>query len=216
MARVPISISYNERYFSDKYEGIPKKGYKHAIDKILKHKNIDIIIKKDAKEILKFNDNGKIYFNGKEFIGELVYCGPLDELFDYKYGELPYRTINIKFKKINKRKKQDYAVINYPNHKRMTRITEYKLFKNFIKDNNSTIISKEYPKKFKLNSKKYGERYYPMATQKAKDLYNKYMKIALKYKNFYPLGRLATYKYINMDQAILSALEMSEKLLGVK
>lgn len=216
IARVPIAISYNERYFSDKYEGIPKDGYKAAIDKILNHTNINTMVDTDANKVLKFLENGKAYFQNREFKGKIVYCGPLDELFKYKYGELPYRTLNIKFKKINKNKFQDYAVINYPAHKKITRITEYKWFGNSDENNKNTIISKEVPSQFKLNSKKYGERYYPMATKQAKNLYNKYVKLTLKYKNFYPLGRLATYKYLNMDQAILMALKMSQKLLGVK
>jgi len=209
-ARVPISLSYDERYFVDKYEGVPKHGYTTAIEKMIDSPNIEIELNVDASRLIKFK-NKEIYFKDQKFNGCVIYCGPIDELFSYEYGVLPYRSLDIKFEEHNKNSIQGCPVVNYPNHPTKTRQVEYK-YLTLEKVDNFTIISKEYPGEFAVDSKRFNIPYYPMATDDARKKYNKYLKKLDGIKNFHLLGRLATFKYINMDQTILYALEFIDRL----
>jgi len=145
----------------------------------------------------------------------VIYTGPLDSLFQDKFGILDYRSLNIQLEEIKKEKFQKTAVVNYPAHPTMTRITEYK---NMTLEENKelTIISKEFPGAYSPLSKNFNEPYYPLATEKARNKYQEYKSLADKFENLYLLGRLATYKYINMDQAIENALIMAEEIIKLK
>jgi UDP-galactopyranose mutase len=183
-ARVPIYISHDNRYFQDTYQGIPAQGYSKMIENILKHPNIEVKLNTDFKNI---NDK----------FDRIFYTGSIDELFDYKYGVLPYRSLSFDIKEINQEFYQKTAMTNYPNDFDFTRITEHKYFLNEKSD--KTIISVEYPSKFELNK---NERYYPISNSKNNELYEKYLNESKNIPNLCLLGRLGEYKYYNMDSIV--------------
>lgn len=204
--RVPVRISYEDRYFSDEYQFMPKDGYTEMVSNMLRHPNIKLKLGKDAKKIISLRD-GEIYLNGKKFDGELVYTGCIDELFDYKLGVLPYRGMKFKFKTKKCPSYQDVAAVNYTTSARFTKISEFTKFA--CKPTDKTVIVKEYPKKFKKGKK---VPYFPIPTSSNFAHYCQYFEEAKKYKNLYLLGRLATYKYIDMDVTVRNAMTMFEKL----
>jgi UDP-galactopyranose mutase len=174
--------------------------------------NIDIELRINIKDVIKI-ENNKIYIDNKEYMGKLIYTGSVDELLSYKYGILPYRSVNFVFKEINKEHYQPVGVINYPTkEEEFTRITEYKHFTTNNYYSKRTIISKEYPCEYKKNE---NIPYYPIVNTKSNNIYNKYLKDLEKIDNLYLLGRLANYRYYNMDIVIENALKLYEKLKGV-
>lgn len=190
-ARVPVYISHDNRYFQDKYQGIPLKGYTKLIENMLEHKNIELKLGVDYKELKE-----------KEF-KRIFYTGAIDEFFGYKYGELPYRSLNFDVQTIDKEYYQKTVVTNYPNNYDFTRITEHKYFLDEKSD--KTVISVEYPEKFELGK---NERYYPISNPENQALYEKYQMEAQRYSNLYFCGRLGGYKYYNMDLAVEKAFEL--------
>ncbi|MGL5204696.1 MAG: UDP-galactopyranose mutase [Metamycoplasmataceae bacterium] len=209
--RIPIILSYKNTYFNDKYEGVPEDGYLKTIERILNHKNIKFSINENGIDYLHFNENTISFKNDENCL--IVYTGPLDALFNNEFGVLDYRSLNIKIEEISKERFQETAVVNYPAHPTMTRITEYKNM-TFDVNPNVTIISKEYPGTYSASSKDFNEPYYPLATDGARQKYLKYKKLADRFKNLYLLGRLANYKYINMDQAVEDALIMAKEIIA--
>ncbi|MEI0748993.1 UDP-galactopyranose mutase [Brachyspira pulli] len=194
-ARVPIYISNDVRYFQDKYQGIPLNGYTEMIKNILNHKNITVQLNTDSKE-LNLNNFKYIY-----------YTGAIDEYFDYKYGELPYRSLRFDIQTINKEYYQNTVVTNYPNDYDFTRITEHKYFLD--EKSNKTTISIEYPEKFEIGK---NERYYPISNDENNSLYNKYLEESKSNKNLYFFGRLGDYKYYNMDLAVERVLKLFDDI----
>ena len=205
MNRVPVYVSYDDGYFTDEYQYMPQKGFTDMITNMLRHPHILLKLNTDAEKILSF-ENGKIYREGVEFDGIVVYTGRVEEIFGYKYGALPYRSLNFKFKTLNKPSYQQAAVVNYTTGKKYTRITEFTKFT--CQETEKTVIVKEYSKK----CAKTDIPYYPVPIEENLKLYNKYRAEADKYKNLYLLGRLADYKYINMDVAALNAMKLFEKI----
>lgn len=197
-ARVPIYISNDARYFQDKYQAIPLKGYTKLIENILNHKNIKVELNTNYKDLHK----NEI----KEFKA-VFYTGAIDEYFDYRHGELPYRSLKFDIRTIDKEYYQKSVVTNYPNDYDFTRITEHKYFLD--EKSNNTIISVEYPQAFSLGK---NERYYPINNEKNDKLYNKYLRESKKLENVYFFGRLGDYKYYNMDLAVERVFELFEKL----
>lgn len=206
MNRVPVYVSYEDRYFTDDYQFMPKKGFTEMITNMLRHPHIRLKLDTDAEKIFSFED-GKIYLEGKEFDGIVVYTGRVEEIFGYKFGALPYRTLKFKFKTFDRRSFQKAAVVNYTTSHKFTRITEFTKFTCEPKD--KTVIVKEYSKK----CKKGDMPYYPVPISKNYALYDQYKAEAAKYKRLYLLGRLADYKYINMDIAVLNAMKMHKKIM---
>lgn len=199
-SRVPLCLDNDNRYFQDKYQGIPINGYTNLIEKIVNHPNIKVVLNSDYKNFKK--QNSELIKNSRIF-----YTGSIDEFFDYEYGMLPYRSLKFEFEEHNKEFYQSCACINYPNDFSFTRIHE---FKYYLGDkSNKTMIAKEYPQKFKFEE---NERYYPIINEENIKLYNKYLKKAENFKNIYFLGRLGDYKYYNMDLAVLRAIELFEAI----
>lgn len=199
-SRVPLCLDNDNRYFQDKYQGIPINGYTNLIEKIINHPNIKVVLNSDYKNFKK--QNSELIKNSRIF-----YTGSIDEFFDYEYGMLPYRSLKFEFEEHNKEFYQSCACINYPNDFSFTRIHE---FKYYLGDkSNKTMIAKEYPQKFKFEE---NERYYPIINEENIKLYNKYLKKAENFKNIYFLGRLGDYKYYNMDLAVLRAIELFETI----
>lgn len=197
-ARVPVYLSKDNRYFQDKYQGIPINGYTSLVENMLKHPNIKVKLNTDYKKV-------------KESADRIFYTGSIDEFFDYKYGMLPYRSVHFKFEEYNREFYQSHACINYPNNYDFTRIHEYK---HYLKDkSNRTVIAKEYSEDFELGK---NERYYPIANDENLALYNKYLEEAKKHTNVFFLGRLGDYKYYNMDQAIARAIDLAVEIGLIK
>lgn len=193
-ARVPINISYDNRYFQDKYQGIPQKGYTELVNNLLNHPNIEVRLNTDYKDITEKFDR-------------VFYSGAIDEYFEYKYGELPYRSLEFDIQTINKEYYQKTVVTNYPNNYDFTRITEHKYFLDEKSD--KTIISVEYPQSFELGK---NERYYPISNEQNQTLYEKYKSEAAKTEGLYFIGRLGEYKYYNMDLAVEKIFELFERI----
>ena len=209
MARVPVNISYDNYYFSDEYQLMPKDGFTALFENMINRKNITIHLDSDATSLIKFDDKKKrIIFKGKPTRDIIIYTGCLDELFGYCYGELQYRTLDFMFELKNSKSYQDVAVVNYPNEERYTRITEFTKFTSNPLDK-KTIIMKEFPR----SCSKDDIPYYPIEIKENTDIYNKYLELSKDYKNLYPLGRLAQYKYMNMDICINNAILLAEQLV---
>jgi UDP-galactopyranose mutase len=201
-SRIPFFISRDDRYFQDKYQGIPKKGYTELLQKMIEKPNIHVLLNTDffaIKKELKYE--------------KLIFTGMIDEFFDFEFGKLPYRSLNFEFETLDFNQKscnkfQPVAQVNYPNEFDFTRITEFSHFfanQNFSK----TVIAKEFPISYNHNSCE--TPYYPIPQKKNAELFQKFRKKAAELKKTIFLGRLADYSYYNMDQAILRALEISEK-----
>ncbi|MDR1910709.1 MAG: UDP-galactopyranose mutase [Holosporales bacterium] len=188
-ARVPVYISRDDRYFQDKYQGIPLGGYTKMIARMLNHPNVRVRLRTDYRTYKRKHDR-------------IFYTGSIDEFFDYKFGPLPYRSLTFKLETHDKTFYQSNAVINYPCNYDFVRIHEYKYYLDDKSD--KTVIAKEYSEDFELGK---NDRYYPIvATNQA--LHNAYLVEAQKHNNLHFLGRLGDYKYYDMDDAITRALDV--------
>lgn len=211
--RVPVVLGYDDRYFKDEIQYMPKEGFTKLFENMLNNENIDIILNKNIKDMLHLKEQ-KTYIEDKEFTGPIIFTGAVDELLDYKYGRLPYRSLDLVFENYPQEFYQTNSVVNYPNEEEFTRITEFKyLTKQKLK--NSTTILKEYPLKYDPNNKKCLDPYYPIINEENLAMYGQYKKEMEQYKNVYLVGRLAEYKYYNMDAVIARALEISKELKKV-
>ena len=206
MNRVPVYVSYEDRYFTDEFQYMPKEGFTELIRNMLCHPRIKLKLGTDANKEISLGED-KIYYKDKELDGMLIYTGCVDELFDYKFGVLPYRSLKFKFETIKKPSYQPSAVVNYTTSHKYTRITEFTKFTCEEKEN--TVIVKEYSKPFKRGK---NIPYYPIPIAKNIAHYEEYKEHAKNYKNLYLLGRLANYKYINMDIAVKNAMELFDKI----
>lgn len=210
-ARVPVLVSYDNRYFQDKYQGMPLEGYTKIFDNMLDHPNITVELGKDAKEVISFDfDHYKILVDGQVFDGEVVFTGAIDELFDCKLGRLPYRSLEFKFEHYDHEFYQSKGVVNYTVSEDYTRITEFKYLTGQTSDH--TTIIKEYPKKYEDSSSQVP--YYAILSEDNKAIHNKYVELVKPFKNFHLLGRLAQYRYYNIDGIVLEALSLVKQLGG--
>jgi UDP-galactopyranose mutase len=202
LERIPIRNNFDTRYFTDKYQVLPKNGYTNFFYKLLNSKNIEIKLNTDFNE---FKSN----FNLSNFKC-IIFTGPIDTYFE-GLDKLEYRSINFEKKIIkNMNYFQPNSVVNYPEKKYdFTRIIEYKHFLN--QQSNDTIIVSE-------TTCDKGEPYYPVPNEKNLNLYNKYKELASKEEanNVYFIGRLANYKYFNMDEAILNSLIFFNNIINKK
>lgn len=205
MNRVPVYISYEDRYFTDKYQFMPAGGFTALSQNIIDHKNIKVVTGEDALPHIGI-ENGRILIDGEPYGGKLIYTGRLEELFGFRYGPLKYRSLDFVFETHGVRSYQPAAVVNYNTSEDFTRISEFTKFCCEPKD--KTVIVKEY-------SKDFGEGdipYYPIPKEDNRREYDRYLSEAEKVENLYLLGRLATYKYINMDIAVKNALVTAERI----
>lgn len=200
-ARVPIFVGRDNRYFNDKYQGVPKKGYTGIFNNMLNHHNIKLMLNTSAKEILELTNDGGIKLFGMPFDGKVIYTGLLDDLFNYEFGELPYRSVNMVFESIEKKDYQKSATVNYPCNYEFTRITEFK--KIHYADVPNTTILKEYPQEYKRGI---NTPYYPIFTEDNQAMYKKYADKAAEYKQLVLVGRLAEYRYYDIDDIVERAL----------
>ena len=206
--RVPVVISYDNRYFKDKYQSVPVDGFTPMFAAMLDHPNIEVRTGVDCSGVLDFED-GKIYFEKAEFTGDLVYTGALDELFDCKFGRLPYRSLNFQFEHLDQDSFQDHSVVNYTVSEDFTRITEFK-FLTGQKDTDGTTIVREYP--FAYTGAEGEIPYYAILNAENEALYEKYRLLTEDFDKFHLLGRLAEYKYYNIDAMCRKAMELAEEI----
>lgn len=207
LKRVPVRLNYDTGYFSDKYEMMPKTSFTDFVKNILNHPNIEIILNEDAKQHITFSDN-KILWDDDVVSGKIIYTGPIDELFDCVYGELPYRSLRFEWKHSNEDNMQQAPVVAYPKAEGYTRITEFK--KLPIQDVKGTTYAIEYPLTYKEGSKM--EPYYPVSTEDSEEKVKQYKALSGRIDNLVLCGRLADFKYYNMDQAIKNALSVSKNV----
>jgi UDP-galactopyranose mutase len=191
-SRVPTRTNRDDRYFTDTYQAMPLHGYTRMFERMLDHPNISIMLNTDYHDVIDF-----IPFK------EIIFTGPVDEYFDFKFGKLPYRSLEFKHETLNTEKFLAAPVVNYPNEHLYTRITEFKALTG--QQHPKTSVVYEYPKAE-------GDPYYPIPRLENAELYNKYKKLADETPNVHFVGRLATYKYYNMDQVVAQALTLYKKL----
>jgi UDP-galactopyranose mutase len=194
IARVPVRTNRDDRYFTDRYQAMPLHGYTRMFERMLDHPNIRIMLNtsyRDVADLIPFD--------------EVVFTGPVDEFFDYRFGRLPYRSLRFEFTTYNREWVQDVAVINYPNEYDYTRVTEFKHLTG--QEHHRTTTVTEYPCES-------GDPYYPIPCTEAEELYRRYRTLAEETPGVHFAGRLGTYRYYNMDQVVAQALTLAAKLQG--
>jgi UDP-galactopyranose mutase len=191
-ARVPARTNLDDRYFTDTYQAMPLHGYTRMFEQMLNHRNIKVMLNADWRDI-----DGVIPYN------EIIYTGPVDEFFNYRYGRLPYRSLEFKFETHDIAQVQPTGTINYPNGQPYTRTTEFKYLTG--QQHPRTTVVYEYP----LEE---GDPYYPVPRPENTELYKKYQALAEDTPGVYFAGRLGTYKYYNMDQVVAQALALFDKI----
>lgn len=195
-ARIPTRTNTDDRYFTDTYQVMPLNGFTRMFENMLDHRNIKIMLNTDYREIQDL-----IPFR------KMIYTGPIDEYFNYCYGKLPYRSLKFKHETLDCEWHQPAPVVNYPNEQDYTRITEFKYLTG--QQHQKTSIVYEYPKSE-------GAPYYPVPKPENAELYSRYKSLADSMDNVYFVGRLATYKYYNMDQVVGQALTTYKQIIGEK
>ncbi len=192
-ARVPTRTNTDDRYFGDSFQNMPLHGYTRMFENMLDHPNIKIMLNTDYREIA-----GDVAYD------RLIFTGPVDEYFDYRYGELPYRSLRFEHRTVDAERHQPVAVVNYPAFEvPYTRVTEYKHLTGQVHPRTS--LTYEYPAAD-------GDPYYPVPRPENAELYRKYQRLADSTPDVYFVGRLATYRYYNMDQVVGQALALYAKL----
>ena len=196
--RLPVRYTYDNNYFNDRYQGIPMGGYNALIEKLLEHCDVETGV--------DFNEHKEKYWG----LGEKVlYTGTLDSYFEYCFGKLEYRSLKFETELLDEENYQGVAVVNYTDRETpYTRVIEHKHFEYGTQE--KTVITREYPKEWEDGM----EPYYPVNDQKNQDLYTKYQELAEKEEHTVFGGRLAEYKYYDMDKVILSVFRLVEKELN--
>lgn len=202
LKRVPLRFSYDEGYFGDDYQVMPRHSFTHFFENLLHHPNITVRLGVDALERLRIHD-GKLMLDGEVCRIPVVYTGALDELFDREYGRLPYRSLRFEWRYTDKSSVQEAPVVAYPQEPGFTRITEYK--KLPPQEGRGSSYALEYPLPYDGTDS--AEPYYPVLTEESQKQYAQYRDAAEKIPNLILCGRLADFKYYNMDQALERALE---------
>jgi UDP-galactopyranose mutase len=194
-ARVPTRTNRDDRYFTDTYQAMPLHGFTRMFANMLDHPNIKVMLNtdyRDIKDVIPYR--------------ELIFTGPVDEYFGYCHGKLPYRCLEFKHETHNKELLQPVAVINYPNDYAYTRVTEFKHLTG--QEHSKTSIVYEF-------SKAEGDPYYPIPRAENAEIYKKYQALAESTQGVHFVGRLATYRYYNMDQVAAQALTVFANMAGV-
>jgi UDP-galactopyranose mutase len=191
-ARVPARLNRDDRYFTDSYQAMPLHGYTRMFERMLDHPNIKVLLQTDYREI-----DALVPYR------ELVYTGPVDEFFDLRYGKLPYRSLEFRFETLARERFQPAPVVNFPNEHAYTRCTEFKYLTG--QEHPKTTVVYEYPRAE-------GDPYYPVPRPENAALYQRYKALADSTAGVHFVGRLATYKYYNMDQVVAQALAVFRRI----
>ena len=208
-ARVPVFLSEDCRYFQDEYQGMPLEGYTPLFLSLLDHPNITVELNTDAGQRLRL-EGERVLLDGEAFSGTVIYTGAADELFACRYGRLPYRTLDFAFESYPVDFWQSHGTVNYTVDRDYTRITEFKYLTGQDLPGTTTIM-KEYSRAYTGAA---GEvPYYAVINGESNALYARYKALADRIPNFHLLGRLAEYKYYNMDAIAARAMELCDSLL---
>ena len=208
-ARVPVFLSEDCRYFQDEYQGMPLEGYTPLFLSLMDHPNITVELNTDAGQRLRL-EGERVLLDGEAFSGTVIYTGAADELFACRYGRLPYRTLDFAFESYPVDFWQSHGTVNYTVDRDYTRITEFKYLTGQDLPGTTTIM-KEYSRAYTGAA---GEvPYYAVINGESNALYARYKALADRIPNFHLLGRLAEYKYYNMDAIAARALELCDSLL---
>ena len=216
-ARVPVSISRDDRYFQDLYQGMPLRGYTDLFENMLGFEGIDVCLNTEAESVfdLVFEDGSEdaglaaIKLHGREFTGPIVYTGPLDELFLARFGRLPYRSLDFVYETYDQEQMLPCATVNFTVSEDYTRITEFKYLT--MQKSPKTTIMKEYPRAYTDPQKQIP--YYAIINDENNAHYERYRRLTETLPNFHPLGRLAEYRYYNMDKIVGLALDLSDQII---
>ncbi len=195
-SRVPVRTNRDDRYFTDTYQAMPLRGYTRMFESMLDHPDIKVMLNVDYRDIV----NEVAY-------EKLIFTGPVDEFFDYRYGKLPYRSLRFEFRTVNQEWHQSAAVVNYPNENLYTRVTEFKRLTG--QEHPKSTLVYEYPQDE-------GDPYYPVPRAENAELYKQYQALAEATPGVEFVARLATYKYYNMDQVVAQALSVYARIVGQK
>jgi len=185
-ARVPTRTNRDDRYFTDEFQFMPKHGYTRMFQKMLAHPNIHVMLQTDYRDVREVIPHRRV-----------IYSGPIDEFFEFRFGRLPYRSLKFKHVTLDQPRFQPVGTVNYPQTKDYTRISEYKHLTG--QEHPKTTITYEYPSAE-------GDPYYPVPKPENQELFKKYEQLALATQDVWFVGRLATYRYYNMDQIVGQAL----------
>lgn len=201
--RLPVRFTYDNNYFNDPYQGIPNGGYTQIIEKMLNSELIDV------KTSTDFFDKKDFYLNSNK---KIIFTGMIDQFFDYRLGELEYRSLKFETEVLEQDDFQGNAVVNYTDSDTpFTRIIEHKHFEPNKRNNKKTVITHEYPQSWHRGI----VPFYPINNKRNKELYSEYVQLARKdYPNVVFGGRLGQYRYYNMDQTIMAALQVVKKEFG--
>ena len=209
-ARVPVFLSRDDRYFQDLYQGMPLEGYTALFTKLLDHPNLTVELGTDVLKRLDLSGD-RIRVDGAEFDGPVIYTGQADELFGFQFGPLPYRTLDFRFETLPRDDFQGYGTVNYTVDEAFTRITEFKHLTGQAKPGVTTIV-REYSRAYTGAPEE--TPYYAIINPENNARYARYRGAAERFPNLYLLGRLAEYKYYNMDAIVGRALALADQLLG--
>ena len=211
--RVPVFVGDDERYFPGApFQGMPAEGYTKLFEHMLDHDLISVFVDVDARDFLKVS-GGRVLVGDKPYAGEVIYTGPLDELFGLDLGALPYRTLDMVFETLDQDQFQPVGTVNYTTSEDFTRITEFKNMTGQVVPGKTTIM-KEYSKAYTPGS---GETpYYAILEDANTELYKKYRDRVAGALNFHCVGRLAEYRYYDMDGVVASALDLSDELIAAR
>ena len=212
-ARVPVFISRDNRYFQDKYQGMPAQGYTALFENLLDHPLIDVYLSTDGREVLGFSEpdaDGRIEVrvDCQPFAGTLVYTGAIDELFGNRFGRLPYRSLDFAYETYDQRHWQPCGTVNYTVSEDYTRITEFTYMTG--QDLDKTTIMREYPQAYEALPGQIP--YYAIISEENAAHYGRYRELAEGIEDFHLIGRLAEYRYYNMDAIVVRALELADDL----
>jgi len=191
-ARIPTRTNRDDRYFGDAFQAMPLHGYSRLFERMLSHPLIHVLLNTDFREVRDVLPYRR-----------LIYTGPIDEFFDHRLGRLPYRSLRFEFETLEQERVQPVGTVNFPNDHAYTRVTEFKHLTG--QEHARTTIVYEYPQAA-------GDPYYPVPRKENAELYSRYEKLAADTPGVTFVGRLATYKYYNMDQCVGQALAAFKKL----
>ncbi len=209
LKRVPVLFSYKDGYFDDTWQMVPEEGYTAWFQNLLNHPNIEVKLGVEAITHITIS-NGQLRIDGEPYAGTVIYTGAVDELFGKKYGALPYRSLRFEWQTEKGDHVLDAPLVAYPEAEGYTRITEYSHFPQ-MERHDKTSLAYEYPLPYKEGVE--AEPYYPILTQESMELHERYMKELDNIPNLICCGRLADFKYYNMDQALEGTLRcINDKL----
>lgn len=208
LRRVPVRLSYINQYFDDKYQVQPVNGYTSFFETMLSDKNIKIELNQDALKRLHIADH-KVYLDSEPCMVPVIYTGPVDELFHYQYGRLPYRSLEFKYQTVDVNSYQPSPGVAYPKETGYTRITEFSKLMLIPPKTGRSVIAYEYPSDYVQGV---NEAFYPVLTKQSQEMADKYKKEAGMVSGLFVCGRLGDFQYYNMDQALQRALELYKLL----